>query len=431
MSDDVTAALAEHAHGEDLARPVDSGHAGAVVARRADRSRDVRAVERAVRGRTSLEIAAGGFGRRDPVAGVGRVPVAARACARNRAARRILVVGDHRVDDHVVAGEIASDEIRVREDAGVDDADDDAARSGRQVPRRRQVHASRFRGGALEVPLVRAVVSVVRNERGLPQEVRLGVVDRGVGLQELRERVRLAGRQTLEQPNDECTARHRMVVGDRLPRQRGQSGDQSRGQRPVRLGVARDGGVLVLDDQPAHQRTLRSRGRRLGLRGACRGRGRGLDRRVQHVGQHADTIDQRARLVERLRIRQLEAKGAITRASGLDERHLQRVVELAADAVGERRCGIGRDAALELDRESGDGPRVVGLRGRRGWRRILREARGRTAARSARICVGCRCLLPRMNLRLRPGGPAACILSLMRSRLHAGQAAWIPKILSP
>ena len=168
-----------------------------------------------------------------------------------------------------------------------------------------------------------------------------------------------------------------MVVSDRLPRQRGQSGDQSRGQRPVRLGVVGDGGVLVLDDQPADQRTLRSRRRRLGLRGACRGRGRGLDRRVQHVGQHADTIDQRARLVERLWIRQLEAKGAIMRASGLDERHLQRVVEFAADAVGERRCWIGRDAVLEFDRECGDGPRVVGLCGRHGGAKSCEKREGK------------------------------------------------------
>src|SRR5487761_2089539 len=110
----------------------------------------MRAVERAVRDWASIEFAAaGGFGRRDPVAGVGRIPIPARACAWNGAARRVLVVGDQGVDDHVVAGEIAPDEVRVRKDPGVDDPDDDAARSSRQVPRRRQVHAPRFRGAAV------------------------------------------------------------------------------------------------------------------------------------------------------------------------------------------------------------------------------------------------------------------------------------------
>src|SRR6266704_4821402 len=99
-------------------------------------------MERAVVSAASLEITACALGRRYPVARIRGIGIAAAAGTGCRATGRILIIGDEGIADQIVTCDIAPDEVGVRKDACVDDADYDAARTRSHVPCVRQVHAT-------------------------------------------------------------------------------------------------------------------------------------------------------------------------------------------------------------------------------------------------------------------------------------------------
>lgn len=141
----IAAALAEHAHRDDLGVERRAGHAGAVVGHRRHGAGDVGAVPAGVGRRDARAALVGAI----PVAFVVRVAVAAAAIARHRS-----------VADEVIAGQDVGVEIGMVGDAGVDHGHHDAGAGG-LVPGR--LHVDRRIGGT-EAPLF-TEAGVVRGQR--------------------------------------------------------------------------------------------------------------------------------------------------------------------------------------------------------------------------------------------------------------------------
>jgi hypothetical protein len=213
-----------------------------------------------------------------------------------------------RVRDEVESGQHAARKVRMRQDAGVDDGNDNACGIGLRRPGRFGVHPGQR---ITERPLLR-VERIVRRGLGERALDRIGVLDRAVLLQDFGQTCQLRRRLGLE------NAQH-PNVGD-LPFDGKRGADacfEARQQfRPIR------GGVVL---EANHEATARCRGGgREHLRGleARRGDSRGFG------PQHAAVVAQRLQrgchggVVLRLRQRQVErarARRAGQRQSGPDQ----------------------------------------------------------------------------------------------------------------
>jgi hypothetical protein len=125
----------------------------------------------------------------------------------------------------------------MRQDAGVDHAHRDVARTDGDVPRGRQIDPA---GRLEQVPLVR-VVDVVGHEQGIHAQVRLDECDGRIERKPLRERARLGARERARQPDDVRSARHCSPAGKAFARASAELADA-----PVGVALA---GVAQLDDQ--------------------------------------------------------------------------------------------------------------------------------------------------------------------------------------
>ena len=197
-----SAAFAEHAHRYHLADPVDAGDSIIVVGQRRDCAGHVGAVPGAVLAGTTRKVAARNIRVVDPVTGVGGIGVTAARGAGEGAKRRVAVVGGGRIGDHIVATLIATREIGMRKNAGVENGNIDAVRSRRQVPCGRQIDAAHVNGRPkrrrLVVPLLR-IARVVWYQRREHPAVGIGIFDGRVGLESERERAGLGEGNALEQ----------------------------------------------------------------------------------------------------------------------------------------------------------------------------------------------------------------------------------------
>ena len=155
----VAAAFAEHAHGQHAQIGPDAGHADSVIRDRGDDAGDLRAMPRAILGRVlpgariqhcasikKTEVIVG-LGSRDPVAGVGRIGIAA-----------IAVVSHADIADHVVTRQQLAPFRRgekvgmLETHTGIEVGDDHIRVSERDVPRGFDI--DRRRHGAARRPQV-------------------------------------------------------------------------------------------------------------------------------------------------------------------------------------------------------------------------------------------------------------------------------------